>query len=161
MTDTDQADRLETLDNLLGKSRTVMFTTRTDGGELLSRPMTIQEVTDDRDLVFITQAHTDVAKQSDGNPVNVAVAGDDYWVSISGTGSVAEEPETKQRLWNTFNDAYTDGGPENPDNVVLRVIADSAEYWDTPGGVGVLLGVLKAKLTGDKPQSGESATVQL
>ena len=93
--------------------------------------------------------------------VNVAVAGDDYWVSISGTGSVAEEPETKQRLWNTFNDAYTDGGPENPDNVVLRVNADSAEYWDTPGGVGVLLGVLKAKLTGDKPQSGESATVQL
>ena len=45
--------------------------------------------------------------------------------------------------------------------MVLRVNADSAEYWDTPGGVGVLLGVLKAKLTGDKPQSGESATVQL
>jgi general stress protein 26 len=161
MTDTQQADRLETFDKLLDKSRTVMFTTVAEGGKVLSRPMTVQEVTDDHELVFITQAHTDVAKQSDGNQVNVSVAGDDYWISLSGTASVAEEPETKKRLWNTFNDAYTDGGPENPDNVVLRVDADSAEYWDTPGGVGVLLGVLKAQLTGGKPESGENATVQL
>ena len=76
-------------------------------------------------------------------------------------GGVVLRPRISVALVHESTDAYTDGGPENPDNVVLRVNADSAEYWDTPGGVGVLLGVLKAKLTGDKPQSGESATVQL
>lgn len=154
-------DQRETYERLLGKSRTVMFTTVSAEGKLVSRPMTIQEVTDDQQLVFITQRNTDVARESEGHEVNVAVVGDDYWISISGTATIGDEPETKERLWNSFNDAYTEGGPENPDNVVLRVSAASATYWDTPGGLGVLLGVLKAKVTGGKPESGDSATVEL
>lgn len=160
MTQTNDEHR-ETLDRLLKKSRTTMFTTIKEDGTMVSRPMTIQEVSDDYELLFITQARTDVARESDGRAVNLSIASDDYWVSISGTARVAEEPETKKRLWNSFNDAYTDGGPENPDNVVIRVSPDSAEYWDTPGGLGVLLGVLKAKVTGGKPDSGESGTVEL
>lgn len=161
MTDTKQNDERETFDRLLGKSRTVMFVTVGADGKVVSRPMTIQEVTDDHDLLFITQAKTDVARESDGRQVNIALSGDDHWISVSGTASVAEERETKKRLWNAFNDAYTEGGWENPDNVVIRVNAESAEYWDTPGGLGVLLGVLKANLSGGKPSAGESGTVQL
>ena len=159
MSDTD--DQRETYERLLGESRTVMFTTVNAEGKLVSRPMTIQEVTDDQELVFITQRNTDVARESHGHEVNLAIADDDHWISISGTAAVAEELETKNRLWNSFNDVYTEGGPENPDNVVLRVSADTATYWDTPGGLGVLLGVLKAKVTGGKPATGETAPVEL
>ena len=161
MTEKTESEQRETFERLLGKSRTVMYVTLDDDGQVVSRPMTIQEVTDDHDLLFITQSRTDVARQSDGRQVNLAISGSDHWISISGSASVAEEPETKQRLWNAFNDAYTESGWQNPDNVVIRVSADSAEYWDTPGGLGVLLGVLKANLTGGKPAAGESGTVEL
>lgn len=150
-----------TLADLVGKARFAMFTTQGADGTLLSRPMTIQEVTDDDTLLFISQARTDVSQQSDGRQVNLAIVDDSKWVSIAGTGEVSDDRATKERLWNSANDAYTDGGPENPDNVVIRVKADTAEYWDTPGGIGIVLGVLKAKVTGDKPDVGEHGTVEL
>ncbi|HMQ38908.1 MAG TPA: pyridoxamine 5'-phosphate oxidase family protein [Micropruina sp.] len=150
------SDQPTTLADLVEGARFAMFTTQDADGTLVSRPMTIQEVTDDA-LVFISQAKTDVSLQSDGKQVNLAIAEDGRWVSIAGVGEVSDDHATKERLWNSANDAYTDGGPENPENVVIRVRADSAEYWDTPGG----LGIVKARLTGDKPQLGEHGTVDL
>lgn len=150
-----------TLAELVGKARFAMFTTQAADGTLVSRPMTVQEVTDDDDLLFISQASTDVSQQSAGQQVNLAIVEDTTWVSIAGTAEVSDDRATKERLWDSANDAYTDGGPENPDNVVIRVHADSAEYWDTPGGVGIVLGVLKAKITGEKPQVGDHGTVEL
>ena len=150
-----------TLAELVGNARFAMFTTQATDGTLVSRPMTVQEVTDDDELLFISQASTDVSQQSDGRQVNLAIVEDTKWVSIAGTAEVSDDRATKERLWDSANDAYTDGGPENPDNVVIRVRAGSAEYWDTPGGVGIVLGVLKAKLTGDKPQMGDHGTVEL
>ncbi len=148
-----------TLAELVDKARFAMFTTQDADGTLVSRPMTVQEVTDDGGLLFISQAGTDVSKQSHGKQVNLAIVEDSKWVSIAGTGQVSDDRATKERLWDAANDAYTEGGPENPDNVVIRVQADSAEYWDTPGGVGIVLGILKAKVTGDKPQVGDHGTV--
>lgn len=154
------SDQPTTLADLVEGARFAMFTTQDADGTLVSRPMTIQEVTDDA-LVFISQAKTDVSLQSDGKQVNLAIAEDGRWVSIAGVGEVSDDRATKERLWNSANDAYTDGGPENPENVVIRVRADSAEYWDTPGGLGIVLGIVKARLTGDKPQLGEHGTVDL
>ena len=151
----------ETLENLVSKSRFAMFTTISPDGQLLSRPMTIQEVTDDHDFLFISQARTDVALQSDGQQVNLSIVGDSSWVSVAGTAAVSDDQETKKRLWDSANDAYTEGGPENRDNVVIRVSAESAEYWDTPGAIGIVLDVVKAKLTGGKPSGGDHGTVEL
>jgi hypothetical protein len=50
-----------------------------------------------------------------------------------------------------------DGGPENPDNVVLRVDGDTAEYWGGESLVGTVVGTVKA-VTGKKDDD-EGATV--
>ena len=155
------AEQEKTLEDLVGKSRFAMFTTISSDGRLLSRPMTIQEVTEDHEFLFISQARTDVARQSDGQQVNLSIVGDSSWVSVAGTAAVSDDRETKKRLWGAANDAYTDGGPDNPDNVVIRVDAESAEYWDTPGALGIVLEVVKAKLTGGKPSGGDHGTVEL
>lgn len=154
-------DPTETVLKLVDDARFAMFTTTSTDGQLVSRPMTIQEVTDTNDFLFISQADTDVAQQSDGAQVNLAIVGDSSWVSVSGTAAVAEEPETKKRLWSAANDVFADGGAENSANVVIRVHAESAEYWDTPGAVGIVLGVIKGKLTGKRPELGEHGTVEL
>lgn len=154
------SDSAQTLVDLVNGARFAMLTSTDADGTLVSRPMTIQE-TDGNDLLFITQAATEVARQSDGKQVNLAIVEDSRWVSIAGTGAVAEEPETKQRLWDAANDAFTEGGAENPDNVVLRVTADSVEYWDSPGGLAIVFDIVKAKVTGGTPHSGDHGTVEL
>jgi general stress protein 26 len=64
-------------------------------------------------------------------------------------------------LWDTFTDAWMEGGPENPNNILIRVQADSAEYWDTPGSkVTQVANLLKAKVTG-KRFEGDNAQVDL
>ena len=46
--------------------------------------------------------------------------------------------------------------------MLLKVDADSAEYWDTPGGrLATAFSFVKAKVTGDQPDTGEKAVVDL
>ena len=46
--------------------------------------------------------------------------------------------------------------------MLLKVDADSAEYWDTPGGrVATALSFAKAKLTGTRYDGGENEKVEL
>ena len=41
----------------------------------------------------------------------------------------------------------------------MRVEAESAEYWDSPGKPIQLLGIAKALVTGSEPDQGDNETV--
>ncbi len=44
-----------------------------------------------------------------------------------------------------------EAGPENPENVLIRVDADTAEYWDSPGSkVTQVANLVKTRVTGDR-----------
>ncbi|WP_040159357.1 pyridoxamine 5'-phosphate oxidase family protein [Nigerium massiliense] len=154
------AEQRETLDKLIDSTRFAMFTTRDEGGKLVSRPMTVQKREDAR-FLFISQRDTDVAQQADGQAVNLAFVTGGNYVSVSGTGSVLDDVAQKKELWNAMNDAFADGGPEDPNNVIVAVDADGAEYWDTPNGVVTLLGAVKAAVAGGRPAGGDHGTVNL
>lgn len=144
---------------LAEKARFGMLTTLDETGSMVSRPMTVQEIDDQFTLLFITQRGNDAAVQSDGKPVNLSFADGGAYVSIAGRGELRDDVEKKKELWNPANDAYTEGGPENPDNVILAVRADSAEYWDSPSAPVQAISMLAALVTGDKPAGGEHGTV--
>ena len=55
-------------------------------------------------------------------------------MSLTGQASVVDDLATKRELWNTVVEAWFPDGPEDPDVVLVRVDATSAEYWDSPGG---------------------------
>ena len=61
--------------------------------------------------------------------------------------------ERLKQYWSTFTDAWLEGGPENPENVLVHVEAHPAEYWDSPGStVTQVVNLVKAKAAGeDKP----------
>ena len=65
-------------------------------------------------------------------------------------------------LWDTFTGSWLEGGPENPENILIEVDAESAEYWDAPGGSKVvqLTNLVKAKLTGSRIE-GDNEQVDL
>ena len=54
-------------------------------------------------------------------------------------------------FWDMFTDSWLEGGPDNPENILIRVTAESAEYWDAPGSkVTQLLNLVKMRVTGER-----------
>ena len=131
--------------------RIAMLTTH-DGERLVSRPMATQDVEFDGDVWFVTERSAPWVGQLGSNPqVNVAYAGSSSWVSLSGTARVVNDESRLREYWNTFTDAWLEGGPENPENVLVHVEAHSAEYWDSPGSkVTQVLNLVKARFTGER-----------
>jgi general stress protein 26 len=156
-------DEARTVAELLRDERTAVFTTTAPDGTLISRPMSVQEVEFDGDLWFsASRSSRKVAHIATNPQVDVATSGSSSWVSLTGSAVVVDDLATKQRLWNTVVEAWFPDGPEDPDVVLLRVEAASAEYWDSPGGrLASLVSFAKAKVTGEPYSGGENETVRL
>jgi general stress protein 26 len=158
----DGQDRQEKVRDLIRSTRLAMLTSVDPDGRLVSKPMATQDVDFDGEVWFICERDSQKARNIMANPrVNVAYASRDSWVSLSGTAEVVDDRAKLEELWNTFTDAWLEGGPENANNVLIRVTGDSAEYWDTPGGkVTQLANLVKAKATGKRFEA-DNETVDL
>jgi general stress protein 26 len=159
---TTREDKAEKVRDLIRSTRLAMLTSIGPDGRLVSKPMATQDVDFDGDVYFIAERDSDKVRNIGANPaVNVAYASHDSWVSLAGVAEVVDDQAKLAELWNTFTDAWLEGGPENPNNILIRVSADSAEYWDTPGSkVTQVANLVKAKVTG-KRFEGDNETVDL
>ena len=148
---------------LLKDQRFGMLTTTDSDGTLMSRPMAMQEVEFDGDLWFFAARDSRKIAQLGAHPqVNVAVGSSDTWISLTGTGVVVTDVAKKRELWNSVVEAWFPEGPDDDGVVLLKVAAESAEYWDSPGGrVATAISFAKAKLTGERYSGGENEKVDL
>lgn len=161
MTDTTPDTDTATLVELTKDSRFVMLTTTDAEGHLVSRPMTRQDVDLDADLWFIATRDSRKVAHIRANPrVGVTVASQSSWVSISGTAEVVDDLDRLKEYWSTFAEAWIPEGPEDPNAILIHVDAESAEYWDNPGGrVSSIISLVKSKATGKPYDGGDHATV--
>lgn len=144
------------------KAGVVMLTTAEEDGTLASRPMAVQEVEQEPGVLwFITRATGDAAQDSAGRPVNVAVQEKGFWASVAGHGEIVRDEARKTEYWNSATEAFFGEGarPEDPQIVLVRVQADSAEYWDG-GGAASVVEIVKAKVTGGEARPGDHDTVE-
>jgi general stress protein 26 len=94
--------------------------------------------------------------------VNVGVGSGGSWVSLTGDAGVVEDVAKKRELWNSAVEAWFPQGPDDDGVVLIKVEADSAEYWDTPGGrLATAFSFVKAKVTGERIEGGENEKVDL
>jgi general stress protein 26 len=159
---TTHEDKQEKVRDLIRSTRLAMLTSVAPDGRLVSKPMATQDVEFDGDVYFIAERDSEKVRNITAHPaVNVAYASNDSWVSLAGRAAVVDDQAKLAELWNTFTDAWLEGGPENPNNILIKVSADSAEYWDTPGSkVTQVVNLVKAKVTG-KRFEGDNETVDL
>ena len=152
-----------TVAELLRGQRFGMLTTTESDGTLISRPMAMQEVEFDGDLWFFAARDSRLIAHISARPqVNVAVGSSSTWVSLRGTGVVVLDAAKKQELWNRAVEAWFPDGPDDDGVVLLRVQAESAEYWDSPGGrLATAISFAKATLTGQRYDGGENERVDL
>jgi general stress protein 26 len=156
----------EKLWQLIQKHRFAMLTTHEEGGVLRSRPMTTIDHDFDGSLWFFAKADSEtVAAIGLREQVCLAYAdsGAVEFVSVGGVASVVTDVEKKRALWNKGVQAWFPEGPDSDLNVLIRVDADHAEFWDSTASRLVRLFSLARALATDVPPRGmgEHRSVEL
>jgi general stress protein 26 len=159
MTDTTPTQRVA---ELIKDFRFAMLTTRNAEGRLVAHPLTVQETEFDGDLWFLVSrsaSFVDDLRRDDHAGVSLSSNGS--WVSLSGTADLIDDPAKVRELWSPTVEAWFTDGPDDPDVGLLKFSAESAEYWDSPGGkIASLFSFVKAKVTGE-PYDAENEKVEL
>ena len=148
MTDTTPTQRVA---ELIKDFRFAMFTSQNADGKLVAHPLTVQESEFDGDLWFLVSKNAsfvvDIARD---DHVGVSLSSNDSWVSLSGTAGLVEDREKVRELWSPTVEAWFTDGPDDPTVGLLKFTAESAEYWDSPGGkIASIFSFVKSKLTGE------------
>ena len=154
-------ESVETIKELIDGVNVCMLATHTQDGGIVSRPMSVQDKDFDGDLWFMTSRESDLVAQITADPqVNVAFEGKGTWVSLRGRAELVEDPETKKELADSLTSAFLQTDPASPEAALIRVNTEAGEYWSSKGAVTVL-SMLKARVTGERPDAGTSDTVEL
>ena len=158
-------DSLEKLDKLIRGIDIAMLTTRLGDGRLLSRPLRMQELDAQGALWFITDRNSHKAEEVRLQPqVNASFASPEHntYVSIAGRAAVIFDKARLVQLWNPAMSVFYPKGIDDPDLCLLRVQAESAEYWDGPGGlVGQALYLALTAITRDPGSLSENERIRL
>ena len=155
-------DRTATVAEIMEETDIAVLTYVSLEGDLVSTPMGTQDFEDPSTVWFITEVTSDKVAAIKSDPrVNVSYSSDKGWVSLAATARVNMDRDKLKELWDASAGAFMSGGPEDPDNVLLRIDGDTAEYWESPGKVAVAVQMAKGLVSDDKPDLGDNDTVQL
>jgi general stress protein 26 len=156
-------DDVKKVADLLSDMRFAMLTTVDSDGTMVSRPMAVQEVEFDGDLWFFAEEGSRKVRHVQTLPtVHASFSSGSTWVSVAGTATVVRDRAKNKELWNPGVEAWFPDGPDSGSVVLLKVRADTAEYWNTPGGrLATLVSFAKAKASGTAYDGGENDVVRL
>lgn len=132
---------------------------------LRSRPMHALADREADCIWFITDTRGAKDEEIAANPqvcLGFADVADNTYLSVTGHAEMMRNTALADELWSGEAQAWWPKGPTDPTVRVLRVVPEQAEYWDRRGNsVTVALNLAAARLTGQRPDLGESKKVQL
>jgi general stress protein 26 len=151
---------------LVERAEIGMLTTMTAEGDHVSRPMALQEAEFDGDLWFFAYADSSKVAEINTHPgVNVSFSNSQQseWTSMTGTAKVVRDRVKAEELWSAPLKAWFEDGLDTPGLVLIKVQAQSAEYWEAPSSKVVrLIGLARAAATGDSDKfPSDNQTVEL
>ena len=144
-------EALKTLKKIIEHADVAMLVSIGVDGKLVSRPMQLQKVEFDGDIWFLTRTDTD--KYEDikrDNKVNVVIAEKSY-ASISGTAELVNDREKIKEFWNKSYEVLLGLEPDDPRLTLIKIKADTAEYWATGSLVKSAYNFIK-KVIGNEDQ---------
>jgi general stress protein 26 len=161
----DRANALAELARLVDGIPVAMVTTIAADDRLRCRPMLVERLEPDATFLFLThQSSPKVEEVRRDRRVNVAfVSGrGDRYVSVSGQGEIAHDPERMRILWKPSYRAWFPQGPGDPDGAILTVHIEQIDYWDVPTSRMVRVWcAIKAVATGQVVEAGDHRTITL
>ncbi len=137
MTETQSREAIAQIARWLKEIDICQLTTRGEGGQLHSRPMSNNsQVEFDGDSWFFAPSVGRLVAEleRDPNAVTAYRAGEDYtFISVSGRASVETDLELKKRHWLDELKQWFPNGPEDPNVSLIRLQAEHAEWWGEQG----------------------------
>lgn len=155
----DDAERAWDLMNKIGFA---MLVTRADD-KLRARPMSAYLERENNAIYFLTDARHHKDQEIARNPsinLSFADAGNQKYVSVTGTAVVSNDRAKIKQLFSTPAKAWWDSA-EDPNIRVLKITPDDAEFWDSPGSVISYVKMAAAAVTGTRPDLGDNRKVAL
>jgi general stress protein 26 len=147
---------------LMKKIGFAMLVTR-DGDKLRARPMSAYLEREHNAIYFLTDARRHKDDEIARNPninLSFANAGDQKYVSVSGTAVVSNDRVKIKELFSTPAKAWWDSA-DDPNIRVLKISPEEAEFWDSPGTVISYVKMAAAAVTGTRPDIGENRKVAI
>ena len=160
---TPTVEEIDKVSQLIQGAKIALVTSVNAEGQLVSRPLAMQDREFDGTLWFFTADPSPKTEQvQDNDQVNVALQVDKGWVSIAGTATVSHDRAMIDELWNAGAEAWFENGKDDPAVALLRIKADTAEYWTIESNKVVsAVKYAKAIVTGNRPDIGDNATIEL
>ena len=163
----DDAAREKVLE-IARKARIAMMATYDAEGNAHARPMAQvdqEAASEGGDLWFMTDDGSRKIDEIEADPRVLLTYGDEKrndWLSVEGRAEVVRKRAVIERLWSEPMRTFFPDGPDGGGIAAIRVRPEAAEYWDSPSGVVLFAyGYLKARLTGEPPEAGEVARVDM
>lgn len=150
--------------NIIEDIRIAMMTTVDEQGNLVSRPMAVQQVDEDGTIWFFTKRSAPKVDQIDQHDhrinLSFAAVSDADYVSISGKAEEFDDQTKIDELWNPIAKAWFPEGKDDPELTLLKVHIDMAEYWSANDSRMIrLIQQATAAITGNPPKMGENEKI--
>ncbi|MBS0528617.1 MAG: pyridoxamine 5'-phosphate oxidase family protein [Proteobacteria bacterium] len=148
--------------NLMEKIGFAMLVTH-DNGRLRSRPMRAFAERENNAIYMLSDARRHKDNEIASNPeinLSFADAGDQKYVSVTGTAAVSNDRAKIRELFSTPAKAWWDNA-DDPNIRVLKITPHDAEFWDTPGSVISYVKMAAAAVTGMRPDIGTNRKVAI
>lgn len=162
MTDDNTTRDTDRAWEMMKKIGFAMLVTR-DGDKLRARPMSAYLERESNAIYFLTDARRpkdeEIARDPNIN-LSFANAGDQKYVSVTGTAVVSNDRARIKQLFSTPAKAWWDSA-EDPNIRVLKITPDDAEFWDSPGSVISYVKMAAAAVTGTCPDLGDNRKVAM
>ena len=144
--------------------RICMFTTFSDHEEFGSRPMGTAKIEDDGTLWFFTNEYSPKSKEISKDNSVLLVYSDpskNTYLTIKGKASMVDDCVRKEAYFSPFIKAWFPDGIDDPRLILIKVVPEVAEYWDSSSSkLVVLFSTLKALVTGTTPDLGKHDTIK-
>ncbi len=124
---------IERLNELIAGIDICMLASVHPNGQIHTRPMATQAISDDGCLWFFTSAHSSkVDEIRNMREVNVAYSDPSAmrFVSVAGNCELVRSRPIAERLWRNDYKRWFPRGLDDPELILLKVTIDAVEYWD-------------------------------
>lgn len=145
------SDELRQLAKLIEPMSVAMLTTLDDDGRMANRPMSPLQMDEHGALWFFTDLRSSKAEHLGVLNLGFVDSKDQTYVSVSGRGELHTERAAIEGLWTEFARPWFPGGVESPHLALLKVVPETAEYWDAPNSKMVRMLAMAASIVARKP----------
>ncbi|RZU03131.1 pyridoxamine 5'-phosphate oxidase family protein [Rivibacter subsaxonicus] len=150
-TEAQRSPELDQLRALIEPIAVAMLTHLDADGALVSRPVAPLEMDASGALWFFADRRSADVELLRVVNLNFSDSARSTYVSLSGSGEMYCDRARIERLWTSFARPWFPEGPESADLVLLKVVPDTAEYWDAPDSKMVRLFVMASSMLAGKP----------